>query len=579
MSQYCIADAESRAFRAVVPIVAVALGMASFVAFAQRQPDAGQILEQTREPLRLPPRTEPDVRPRVPDPRPALPGQPQLKVKVAGFTFTGNTIYPEATLHDVVAEFVGQELDFEGLNEAATKVRAYYRSRGYFLAQAYLPQQAIRGGSVQIAVIEGRLGIIELDRGPESRLSTRLLSGIIGAHLGEGDIITETGLERPLLLINDLPTAQVISEIRPSRTVGAADLRVNVDRSTSLVDGFVDFDNHGNRFTGEFRTGVSANLNNPVGWGDQVSFRGFRTSGMWYARLAYLVPVTYYGTRLGVSYTKFDYLLGKDFKALQANGEGEVASVYAFHPVLRTRNSNAILQASYEKKDLEDRVGQTGSVEVRDIQAAKLGMVGDFRDGFFSGGLNSFSFTYTHGELDISPAAILTQDQAATGRRTAGRFYKVNLDARRLQRVGDNVNLLLSYSAQKANKNLASAEKMSLGGPNAVRAYPVGEASGDSGFVVQSELRYIVPGFQFLGADVTVSSFFDYGHVRVNEISLPTDAEKYRTISGYGFGLSLGREGDFVGRLDVAWPYSSDLPQADTVNRDPRAWLQLVKWF
>ena len=33
-------------------------------------------------------------------------------------------------------------------NDAATKVRAYYRERGYFLVQAYLPQQEIKGGVI-----------------------------------------------------------------------------------------------------------------------------------------------------------------------------------------------------------------------------------------------------------------------------------------------------------------------------------------------------------------------------------------------------------------------------------------------
>ena len=161
-------------------------------------------------------------------------------------------------------------------------MRAYYRSRGYFLAQAYLPEQAIRQGVVQIGIIEGRVGAREIDLAPQSRLSTRLLAGIIGSHLEEGDIITEVGLERPLLLINDLPTAGVISEIRPSRSVGAADLKVNVDQSTGLFNGFVDFDNEGNRYTGEYRTGANLNLNNPSGWGDQATVRGFTSAGMWY---------------------------------------------------------------------------------------------------------------------------------------------------------------------------------------------------------------------------------------------------------------------------------------------------------
>ena len=291
------------------------------------------------------------------------------------------------------------------------------------------------------------------------------------------------------------------------------------------------------------------------------------------------MPVWYYGTRLGVSHTKFDYTLGKNFSALRANGEGQVSSVYAFHPVIRTRNTNLILQAAYEKKKLVDRVDSTPTFVERSIDTRRFGLVGDFRDGVLSGGLNSYSLNYTEGELKIGPATEAASDAAGTGLQTHGPFYKFNLDARRLQRLSDNMNFLLAVSSQKASKNLASAEKMSLGGPNAVRAYPIGENTGDSGTVVQSELRYIMPGFKVVGGDVTLIGFFDYGAVKVNEIPRTTDSDNHRQIAGYGFGFSVGKEGDFILRGSFAWKGSSDEPQADTHNPAPRIWLQAVKWF
>ena len=255
----------------IVRLAALALlSLSSVLAFAQtspgQPPDAGRILQQSREPFRLPPPSEPDLAPRPPEPKPALGAQPKLRVKVSAFTFTGNTLIPSDELQPKVQEFLGKELNFEGLNDAATEVRAFYRSRGYFLAQAYLPEQTIRGGVVEIAIIEGRWGIIELDKKPATRISTRLLAGILGAHLHQGGVITETGLERPLLLINDLPDATVTTELRPSETVGAANLRVNVDPGAGPLTGFVDADNHGNRFTGEYRFGFNLNWNQPAEW-------------------------------------------------------------------------------------------------------------------------------------------------------------------------------------------------------------------------------------------------------------------------------------------------------------------------
>ncbi|MGH6783635.1 MAG: ShlB/FhaC/HecB family hemolysin secretion/activation protein, partial [Sphingomicrobium sp.] len=404
-----------------------------------------------------------------------------------------------------VQDFVGKELDFEGLNDAATKVRAYHRERGYFLAQAYLPQQAIRGGVVEIAIIEGRVGQLELQRRPATRIAEWLLAGILDAHLKTGDIITETSLEKPLLLINDLPTAAVTSEIRPSQTVGAADLRVNVDQGVGLFNGFIDFDNYGAPSTGEYRLGASVSANNPLTIGDQLSLRAFVTDeDMYFGRAAYLIPVGFWGTRLGASVAEFSYKLGGDFAALFAHGDGLVKSVYMFHPAYRTRNTNVIFQFAYEDKRLYDRVDSLGTIEDRFIDTIKTGFVGDFRDSFLGGGLNAFSLTYTQGDLKIAPTSLAIADAGPTGLKTAGTFRKWNFDYKRLNRVTDQASVLIGITGQEASKNLASAEKMSLGGPNGVRSYPVGEATGDSGLLIQGELRYIVPGIKVFEGDVQV---------------------------------------------------------------------------
>ena len=139
--------------------------------------------------------------------------------------------------------------------------------------------------------------------------------------------------------------------------------------------------------------------------------------------------------------------------------------------------------------------------------------------------------------------------------------------------------MLLALSGQQASKNLASAEKMSLGGPNGVRAYPVGEANGDSGNLITGELRYLVPGFKVLEGDVNVLAFYDWGRVYINEKPRPTDTQNKRSISGYGVGASLGREGEFIIRANASWHADHEPAQADTAKRVPRVWVQAVKWF
>ena len=562
---------------------AALLAACSTVALAQARPDAGSILEGTK-----PPATTPspgvDVLPRAPEPRPAL-GAPGLKVVVNGFRVSGNTIYPEEVLLVQVKEFVGKEQTIDGLNDAATKVRAYYRERGYFLVQAYLPQQEIKGGVVEIAVIEARIGKVALNLKEGTRYSESLVRGIVEKHLREGDIITEVGLETPLLLLNDLPNATVTSEIKPSQTLGSADLVVSVSDSPGLVSGSVDLDNYGNRFIGAWRAGVSFNLSNPFALGDQFSYRAFTTDEhMAFYRVAYVVPVGYWGTRIGASYATFHYQLGKEFTATQSHGGGAVTSVYAFHPFVRTRGANVIAQFALETKKLNDRVETTVSNVDRIINSSKLGMVGDFRDGLLGGGLNSYSYTVTEGNAIINQETVLIVDQSATGAKSAGRFAKQNFEFRRLQKVSDNANLLLAVQGQMASKNLMSAERFSLGGASGVRAYPTGEALGDTGYVFQAEFRYLVPGVKFANGDLSVSGFYDQGWVQINHDPLPptgnlTNDQNIRRLSGYGVGASLGKDADFVVRMTAAWRNEREAPLSDTVPRVPRVWVQGIKWF
>jgi hemolysin activation/secretion protein len=564
--------------RALVRVAAVvSLASYSVISLAQaRPPDAGSVLESTKPPPVFP-KPSADILPRVQEPKPAL-GAPGLKVVVKGFRISGNTIYGSDVLLATIQEFVGKEQNIDGLNDAATKVRAYYRERGYFLAQAYLPQQEIKDGVVEIAVIEARVGKVALNMKAGTRYSEGLVRGIIEKHLQQGDIITENGLETPLLLLNDFPNAVVTSEIKPSATVGAADLTIHVSDTPGWIGGSVDIDNYGNRFTGAIRTGFSANINNPLALGDQLSYRAFRTDDeMSFYRVAYAVPIGFYGTRFGASYASFHYRLGKQFLDTLTHGVGGVSTLFAFHPIIRTRSSNVILQFAHERKTLGDRNEVALTITDQSISSTKLGVTGDFRDGLLGGGLNSYTYTLTEGNA-IFRGTI--PDPTAVGR-----FAKHNYEFRRLQKITDNMTLLLAISGQIASKNLTSAEKFSLGGASGVRAYPAGEALGDTGYVFQGEVRYIVPGLKVGNGDVTVSGFYDQGWVRIQKDFIPPAAgltaasANNRHLSGYGVGGSLGRDSDFILRASVALRNEREAPQSDTAARVPRVWVQGVKWF
>ena len=105
----------------------------------------------------------------------------------------------------------------------------------------------------------------------------------------------------------------------------------------------------------------------------------------------------------------------------------------------------------------------------------------------------------------------------------------------RQQSLGERLSVYLSLSAQRAGKNLDSSEKFVLGGVNGVRAYPQGEASGDSGYVATVEARY-VPDFAAIPGVLQPFVFVDAGGVTISQNPFAVTSNK-RRLAGGGIGL------------------------------------------
>ena len=588
-------------FLRIKPISLAVLTLFTTLSQAQTpavRPDAGSTLQQQGVQPLVVPRTAPQVLPPAFTPLPALETLPSATIAVRVFTFSGNTAVSSTELAPLVADLVGKTATLAELNAAATKVRDYYRSRGYFLAQAYLPRQDVTSGTIEITVLEAYVGKVKATNKPGTRLKESFAQNVLNANLKPGTTITEAALERPLLILSDLPGVDVKSSLGSGASVGTADIDVDVantpvpadDRfvpltraSGGFVTGSVDADNHGSTFTGAYRLGASLAINNATGYGDQISIRSqfaLENTRSNLNRIAWQAPIGYYGTQVGVSYTKLNYLLIKDFAALRAEGDASIASVFATHPIFRSRNYNLNAQLGYDSKRLEDRVLSVGTTETRRIKVTRIGVQGDSRDTLLGGGLNTFNVGFSSGRLAIDQAATAAADQAAGGANTLGTFGKTNIDLLRLQTITSNVNLLASISAQFASRNLPSAEKISLGGPNGgqgIRAYPVGEASGDEGYVGTLEARYTNPAWKLGNASTIVSAFYDFGGVTISKNPIAGVNNK-RNLAGAGLGVTLGKEGDFTVRASMAWRVSSEKPLSDA-DRSPRFWLQANKAF
>ncbi|WP_274603703.1 POTRA domain-containing protein, partial [Polymorphobacter multimanifer] len=139
-------------------MIGLILSTGAEAALAQQLPSAGGQLRQLPPPAQMTP-VNPELR--IERPAPAVvAADAGPAFSVSAIAITGMTVFSESELRSVTGFVPGASLSLGDLNAMAARITSFYAARGYFVAQAYLPAQAVADGTVTIAVIEGRYGAV-----------------------------------------------------------------------------------------------------------------------------------------------------------------------------------------------------------------------------------------------------------------------------------------------------------------------------------------------------------------------------------------------------------------------------------
>lgn len=555
--------------------LAVAAG-ATFPALADTAPDAGQTLRQLEQ---VAPRAPSDDKggPVFKVPETLFEAVPSggAKMEIRKINYVGADAFSEyqlemailGLLQEYEVEASGEavatggderppvlwKMDLAGLTRVAEAITAFYRASGYPFAIAVLPEQELVDGEVSIFVLEGKYGetrVTVADPSWEARAQKWV------APLEPGKVIRDEELERRALLISDLPGVIASTTLGTGATPGSAVVNVDMQKGKRFI-GEVGVANHGSRFSGEYQARFRGIINSPFMLGDRISITGLATHHeLWNFGADYSMPIGYNGWRAQAGFSETSYSLVKGFEG--ATGTAQVTNAGVSYPWIRSVDFNVYLNASWLSKRLNNNF-PTGGGEVYNVNSLPLTLSFDRRDGFKGGGITYGFMSFTPGDLNKS------------GSDRSGSFAKFNLDVSRIQTLTSKVNLFARFAAQGATQNLDSAEGFGLGGPFGVRAFPVGEAYGDEGWLTQIEARYAMGAY-------SPFVFYDHGRVRIdakpNRVALPSPDEE---IGGAGAGL---RYEDAMWRADatIAWRTSGGAPNAGT-DRDPRGYFSLSYKF
>jgi hemolysin activation/secretion protein len=336
----------------------------------------------------------------------------------------------------------------------------------------------------------------------------------------------------------------------------------------------VVLDNYGNRYTGRARIGATVNFYNPLRHGDALSASALTSgSGMQYGRIGYDMLLNGQGTRLGGSYSALRYVLGDTLSALEAHGSAEVQSLFAKHPLVRSRDVNLYGQLQYDRLKLADRIDASAIRTDRHLDNWRASLSGDARDALLAGGVISWSVSWTGGRVGFDDSAAQLADAATAG--TEGGFSKWNASLTRVQNLNPKSDLYLSFFGQWANANLDASQKMIAGGPYTVRAYDMGAVAGDSGYVGSVEWRHDLG--QAWRGQWQALVFIDSAHVTVNKNTWVAGTNS-ATLSGAGAGLAWAGPDAWSARAYIAAPIGAT-PALVSSTPSARAWIEIGKAF
>lgn len=507
--------------------------IASTFTFAANLPTSGDIQRQVEKPkFEDEQKTLPSIKK---DYKAPLVMQDSVTTLIKDFKLSSNSVFSSAELNKLVEPYKNQQLGMNKLKEIASIVTKYYRDNGYFVARAYLPQQSVKDGIIEIAIIEGTYGGFDIKN--SSLVNNNTVQNFMD-ELKNGQTVSTESLERQMLLINDLSGVIVTNaEVYPGAEVGTSNFAITTE-PTNKFGGYAIADNYGSRYTGEYRLNAGVNVNSISNVGDTLSVTGLvsNTANLKNGGVSYERPIGYSGLMGNVNLSKTDYTLDK-IPNYEGKGKSDNMGVGVSYPLVKTRSYSQIVSLDYLHKNMDDTTGTIGNTETSeksvDSITAKFTEKRNTDILNHSGKLTT-SVAITTGIANMNNDVAITNDQKIN---TDGNFSKLNLNVTHSQQLNPEFTLKTTLNAQKSlGKNLDSSEDISVGGSNGVKAYEDSELSGDQGYVVGLNLSYALPKIDQITHYASI--FTDRATIWKNDTKFNSE-DNQRILNEIGLGYDL----------------------------------------
>ena len=434
----------------------------------------------------------------------------QVSFTLKNINITGNTAFPTYVLMRLVDFKIGQEVTINDLIMSANDITDYYQSKGYVSTVAYLPPQKVKNGSVEIKILEGKYGNIEINPGKWERSSYLNKHYLQDNNIEPGKVLNIKDVRNALTDMNTeeyMKGAVSFADNEESEEFSDVTLDVK-DRFPINFD--LRYDNQGRDAIGTQRGVLYAGLHDVTGHGDTLmgtlamSHHSIGVGGM------YSLPIAKNDTRLNLGYSYSHVKLGNALKAYGIEGDSHDVFVGVSRRLAKGEDFRLYGDITLDMRNTETSLFDglyESAYRTRVLKASLTDVKDDFYGRWlFNGGIS--------GGIPIDAS-----DYNKARNMASNNFLKLNASVARLQVLPKNQMAILQVNGQYANRHLYASEAMQFGGIGTVRGYDEGFRIGDYGVTASIEYRTPIPGLKallpekygFISDSIQLAGFYDFG--------------------------------------------------------------------
>ncbi|BCS88784.1 hypothetical protein PSDVSF_20260 [Pseudodesulfovibrio sediminis] len=429
---------------------------------------------------------------------------------------TGVTLIPSSTIDDLTSEYKGRCLGLADINELLRAITNEYVGRGYVTSRAYLPEQDISSGELELKVIEGRIEDIRLNDGKARQYQ------LLGPFMGlKGDPLNLRDLEQGLDQFNRLSSNNATMKLVPGSNPGLSIVAITNEPAKSWRISF-GWDDSGMDSTGRNQYSLQFDKDNFIGISDMLSLNYSATPMPWEDSkqaknsnsifASWSVPLGYWTINTFVS--KFNYatsLMGTT-QEFSNDGETNFQSVGIDRVIHRDADSKTSLGIGVEHREVESRIEGVRLV-ASSYETTDVGLKASHARRLLGGSL-SVGLEYHWGADFLGSSEPLAGDDVPTPKYekwegTLSYYHPIYF-------AGQSLMWSSTLRTQYSGDTLYSAERMSIGSRYTVRGFSTDSLSGDSGGYIRNDLSWRLP-LQSYGTDkISACDLFagyDYGMI------------------------------------------------------------------